>query len=427
MAIISGKSLAYINDICIGGGWMNTRGLGAHYAGRARLYGERLQFIRDRGGASLRLNEVNPKLLEPGYRGQLKITAPCGTIPEHLIGLLKTNGAIVRGQLDIGKLGELFGLRYAFRKSEDWFYLRAGEEMNCENMMRAVIGRLAGQEALVPKYGPLEGRVIDAVHTLYSTVQSNDGYWHPPLGEWNDKKAFLDDRGIMIDLAGFDLARLDLAGLNLRNMDFTGAIFDRSDLSEADLSFSVLKQISAPYVDFRGAFLMSADFSHSLLMRADFEDAAAFGARFSGAELMMANIFRAILIGAQFDGNWHLFEGDMRYNIENRNRGRINGYLGYLTALSSSAEGIGKLKTIAEKEYEKRELLWGRTEEDAARSSGVHFRFMTPASIVEFLIRAYADGIVERELGYSFRGEPLPTDAEKDPVAPLELPYGLSI
>lgn len=420
MAIISGKSLAYINDICIGGGWMNTRGLGAHYAGRARLYGERLQFIRDRGGASLRLDMVHPDLLDRG--GSLRITAPLGTIPSGLFGYLKTNGAIAGGRLDIGKLRELFDVRYAFRNREEGFYLRAGEEMNSANMMSAVIGRLVGTKALVPRYGKHEGSVIDAVYTLFRTVNVNDGMWHEPLDEWNEKKAVLDDRGIVVDLSGFDLGRFDLAGINFRNMVFTGANFTGSDQSEADLSFSVVRDVTADRVDYRGAFLMGADFSRSSLMQADFEDAVAPGARFDGAELMMANFFRAMLIGAQFDGSWPLLEGSLRDIIEQRNCGKINGYQSYLTGLSRTEEGIEKLRKLAADGSMEFEMRWfGRTEEEARRTFAHLVRWKPVDKIIGSLMRSYVDRIIEAEMRYSFRGEALPDleDVDFEPASPL--------
>ena len=399
------KSAGDIDDIHIGGGLMNTRGLGGHYAARAHVYGERLQYIRDRGGASLRLEVVHPDLLERG--GSLRITAPLGTIPDSLFGYLETNGAIAQGRLDIGKLGELFDTRYAFRKREEGFYLRAGEEMTRETMMSAVIGRLVGSQALVPRYGALEGKVIDAVHTLYSTVQPADGFWHSPLEEWDKKKSMLDDHGVMIDLSGFDLYKLDFAGANLRNMNLTGAVLDRSDLSEADLSFSQVRYASANHVDFTGALLMGADFYRSSLMQADFENAVAHGARFNGAEIMMANFFRAMLIGAQFDGNWHLFEGDLRYNIESSSRHKINSRLGWFTCLASTPEGIRSLREMALQEYADMEVGWGRTPDQASRAAENHFRFKAPAELVEFLMKRYVDKMVDQEMLYSFQGVPI--------------------
>jgi uncharacterized protein YjbI with pentapeptide repeats len=115
--------------------------------------------------------------------------------------------------------------------------------------------------------------------------------------EWNER-VMRRARGYL--LAGRNFERADLRGKDLRNVNFTCSNFRGADLTDSDL---------------RGAQLVSADLSRACLLRCNLEGANLCGADMSncyckGANFSTAKMWHTVLKGA-ICKNARFFETDM--------------------------------------------------------------------------------------------------------------------
>lgn len=241
----------------------------SQYDARMQIYGGKLEQIRDlSGGHRLRLDIIDPSLLRnaaPGFHPDFHVDK-----------------------------------------------LRAGEERTPQNIFRAALGRLEGRNALISKYGPFENDVIDAVHSLLTTVNPADGNWHPVLEEWGERKRPLDHWDMAVDLSGLPFRNKDLSGANLSRVIMTGCDLEGSDLSEAYFPFADVRFAFMRKADLSGAVCHGLSASHADLQLADLSDVNARIADFSGANLEYANMERGNFSGADFNGARVLFSNPFR-------------------------------------------------------------------------------------------------------------------
>lgn len=80
-----------------------------------------------------------------------------------------------------------------------------------------------------------------------------------------------------------EFLKANLKGFNLRGSDLRGAVFNGSQLQQADLRNADLEDVVAYASRFDGADLRGAVFRNAMLMQSRFVDAQIDGADFSGA------------------------------------------------------------------------------------------------------------------------------------------------
>ena len=466
-------------------GWFEAKvaQLSPQYEARMQIHGSKLDEISYlSGGISLRLDIINPALMNYAALGgheapdfwerepmTFNIVNNAG-IPGTMFEQLRTKGVISPSgeSLHVDKLADHLARRFYLRSNnytpgQEEFILRPGEERTAQNMFQAVLGRLAGRSAIIPKYGVFEGEVIDAVHSLITTVQPADGHWHPPLDQWNERKFALDNRGISVDLSGLPFRNKDLSLSNLSRVIFTGCDLEGSDLSEACLAFSdvsyafmqnvdlvdaVCPGLSASHTDFNHADLggidaRTADFSWANLESANMERGDFSGADFNGSQVMFSNPFRALFIGARIDGalpvltnslydaaianhSEHIYQYMMEVASqcsspsavisgllkEEHKLGYIPGRLGIvgLTALRQPpdpAQTVQHLKDMVMAAYIGKEMREGISPrlskvEPAAKLFAGRLALDGEMAMAKYLVLGYISAIVTREMMHSF-------------------------
>ena len=87
------------------------------------------------------------------------------------------------------------------------------------------------------------------------------------------------------DLHQQEFLKAPMAGFNLSEADLRGAVFNASNLRDADLSHADLSDVVAFATRFDGADLRGAVFRDAMLMQSHFRDARIEGADFSDAVL----------------------------------------------------------------------------------------------------------------------------------------------
>ncbi|MDP7327043.1 MAG: pentapeptide repeat-containing protein [Prochlorococcaceae cyanobacterium ETNP7_MAG_30] len=98
------------------------------------------------------------------------------------------------------------------------------------------------------------------------------------------------NQDLPMDMHGFDLKeqdflKVDLNGVDLSGADLRGAVFNSSQLQEANLQGADLENVVAFASIFDRADLRGANFTNAMLMQSRFKDALIDGADFSNAVL----------------------------------------------------------------------------------------------------------------------------------------------
>ncbi len=105
----------------------------------------------------------------------------------------------------------------------------------------------------------------------------------PEIRNQNEQQISQDMHGR--DLTGYEFVKSDLRGFDFSEANLNGAVFNISQLDEADLHGADLEDIVAFASTFDRADLRDANLTNALLMQSKFTDSLIDGADFSNAVL----------------------------------------------------------------------------------------------------------------------------------------------